>query len=329
MNTRLPEQLRIAIEHETGKIERRALRRAVAELTELYQARDHSTPILPSEAHRAAYLAVRLPATYAACRRVFEEIRRLAPEARTTSVLDLGAGPGTALWAAADAFPNAGQATAVDCDAAWLKLAKRLAAEGPYPLLAQAQWRAGDLVREENYPQHDLVIVSYALGELSPSDREALVRRAWNSAAQFLVIVEAGTPRGFSSVHSARETLIAACAKILAPCPNRLACPMAAAGDWCHFSQRVERTSLHRQLKGATLAYEDEKFSYLVASRDYASSGLARLVRHPHKNPGHVQLRLCSAGQIEARTVARSQKEAYKLARRAEWGETWKGPPLP
>jgi ribosomal protein RSM22 (predicted rRNA methylase) len=326
---RLPEELRAAIEHETAKIERRALRRAVAELTESYKAADHSAPILRSEAHRAAYLAVRLPATYAACRRVLEEILQLAPAARTTSVLDLGAGPGTALWAAAEAFPNASQATVVDCDAAWLKLGKRLAAEGPYPLLPRAQWRADHLVREEKYPQHDLVIVSYVLGELPPSDREALVRRAWNSAAQFLVIVEAGTPRGFSTVHSAREILIRACAKILAPCPNCLACPMAAAGDWCHFSERVERTSLHRQLKGATLAYEDEKFSYLIASRDYASSGLARVVRHPRKNPGHVQLRLCSAGQIETRTVARSQKDAYKLARRAEWGETWKEPPLP
>jgi len=124
-------------------------------------------------------------------------------------------------------------------------------------------------------------------------------------------------------VLAARTSLIAGDAQILAPCPNRLVCPMAAAGDWCHFSQRVERTSLHRQLKAGALSYEDEKFSYLIASRHTASPGLARIVRHPRKNPGHVQLTLCSAGQVEQRTITRSEKQQYKLARRAEWGDVW------
>ena len=99
---------------------------------------------------------------------------------------------------------------------------------------------------------------------------------------------------------------------------------MAAAGDWCHFSQRVERTSQHRQLKGGALGYEDEKFSYLVAGKADASPTAARIVRHPGKHSGHVQLVLCtSQGQIENRTVTRSSKDAYKLARKAEWGDPW------
>jgi ribosomal protein RSM22 (predicted rRNA methylase) len=321
---RLPEHLCAAIEQETATIERRALTRVVAELTESYKAAASSAAIIRSDAHRAAYLAVRLPATYAACRRVFDEIQRLAPGAAVSSVLDLGAGPGTALWAAADVFSNAVQATLIESDDAWAKLGRRLAADAPHPLLRQAQWRVGDLRRAEKYPRHDLVVVSYVLGELAPSEADALVRRAWSSAAQFLAIVEPGTPRGFSTVHAARAAMIAANAPILAPCPNRLACPMAAAGDWCHFAQRLERTSLHRQLKAGALAYEDEKFSYLVVSRNSGSPGLARIVRHPRKNPGHVQLALCSAGRIAARTVTRSQKEDYKLARRAGWGDTWK-----
>jgi ribosomal protein RSM22 (predicted rRNA methylase) len=99
---------------------------------------------------------------------------------------------------------------------------------------------------------------------------------------------------------------------------------MAAAGDWCHFSQRVERTSQHRQLKGGALGYEDEKFSYLIAAKDYLPSAAARIVRHPGKHSGHVQLPLCTAeGKIENRTITRSSKEAYKRARKAEWGESW------
>ena len=355
---KMPDQLRAAIEQETAKVERRALARAVAELTQSYKSGIPSLPAIRSEVHRAAYLATRLPATYAACFRVLSEVRQLAPQVEVSSLLDLGAGPATALWAAAETFPGLAKATLVESDAAMLQLGKRLSAESETPSFRHAQWKTGDLTRAEKYPRHDLVVVSYVLGELTASGAQALVAEAWSAAAEFLVIVEPGTPRGFSAVNAARTALIAAGAQILAPCPNQLACPMAAAptparakparpgdpastparakparpgdpaGDWCHFSQRVERTSLHRQLKNGALAYEDEKFSYLVASRHSGSSGLARIVRHPRKNPGHVQLTLCSGGRIEQRTITRSQREAYKLARQAEWGETWNDQPL-
>lgn len=321
---RLPEELRAAIDLETAKVERKALARAVAELTESYKAAAPSRTIIRSEAHRAAYLAVRLPATYAACHRVFDEIVRLAPEVGVASVLDLGAGPGTALWAAAECFPNARQATLVESDAAWVKVGRRIAAKSPHAILRHAEVRTEDLSTAD-LKRHDLAVLSYVLGELRQAHAVSLLQRAWSSTEQFLAIIEPGTPGGFANIHAARQALIAAGAEILAPCPNRLACPMAAAGDWCHFSQRVERTSLHRQLKGGALAYEDEKFSYLVASQRIASPGLARIVRHPFKNPGHLRLTLCAEGRIEARVVTRSQKEAYKRARRAAWGDTWEG----
>src|SRR5262249_7046829 len=134
-----------------------------------------------------------------------------------------------------------------------------------------------------------------------------------------------GTPRGFAGMNTARTTLISGGAEILAPCPHKHACPMAAAGDWCHFAQRVERTSRHRQLKGGELGYEDEKFSYLVATRQNPATTLPRILRHPGKHSGHIQLELCMpAGQIEHHTITRSSKEAYRLARRASWGDVWR-----
>jgi ribosomal protein RSM22 (predicted rRNA methylase) len=99
---------------------------------------------------------------------------------------------------------------------------------------------------------------------------------------------------------------------------------MAAAGDWCHFAQRIERTSRHRLLKGGALGYEDEKFSYLVASRKRPETLLPRILRHPGKHSGHIQLELCMPeGRVEQRTVTRSDKQAYRLARKAAWGDAW------
>ena len=321
---RLSAGLQDAIQRETEKVDHRKLAQATAQLTEHYKAADFSTPAVATEAHRAAYLAVRLPATYAALCRVFAEIKLRAPQAEITSLLDLGAGPGTALFAAAEQFSQLQQATLIESDAAWIAVGKRLMEQSELPAIQQAQWLKQDLRSGLACDKHDLVVISYTQGELPQAAAEAVLNKAWKCAGKFLVLIEPGTRRGFAAINAARSALLANAAAILAPCPHHFACPMAAAGDWCHFSQRVERTSQHRQLKGGALGYEDEKFSYLVAAKSVAPSMGARIVRHPGKHSGHVKLVLCTAeGKIENRTVTRSSKEAYKRARKAEWGDLW------
>ena len=104
---RLSAGLLDAIQRETEKVDRRKLAQATAQLTEHYKAADFSSPAVATEAHRAAYLAVRLPATYAAIQRVFAEIKLRARRQEIASLLDLGAGPGTVLFAAAETVPAA------------------------------------------------------------------------------------------------------------------------------------------------------------------------------------------------------------------------------
>jgi ribosomal protein RSM22 (predicted rRNA methylase) len=321
---RLPAELLDAIQQETEKVDRRKLVQATAQLTAHYKAADFSTPPIATEAHRAAYLAVRLPATYAALARVFAEISLRAPQPGITSMLDLGSGPGTALFAASEEFPSLQQATLVEGDAEWLAIGKRLAAPPQLPDALKVQWLKQDLRSGLACETHDLVVISYALGELPQAAAEAVLNKAWKCAGKFLVVIEPGTRRGFAAVNAARSALIANAAHIFAPCPHASACPMATAGDWCHFSQRVERTQQHRQLKGGDLGYEDEKFSYVVAAKIAVPPGGSRIVRHPGKHSGHVQLALCTPqDRIENRTITRSSKEAYKRARKAEWGDLW------
>jgi ribosomal protein RSM22 (predicted rRNA methylase) len=321
---RLSAELLDAIQRETDKVDRRKLVQATAQLSEHYKAGDFSTPAIATQAHRAAYLAVRLPATYAAIRRVFAEVTLRAPQSEISSLLDLGAGPGTALLAAGDEFPHLQHATLIEVDTGWIAVSKRLVEQSELPVVQQAQWLKQDLRSGFSCDKHHLVVISYTLGELPQAAVEAVLRKAWSCAGKFLAVIEPGTRRGFAAINAARSFLISNAATIIAPCPHRCTCPMAAAGDWCHFSQRVERTSQHRQLKGGELGYEDEKFSYLVAARSDSPSTGERIVRHPRKHSGHVQLVLCTSdGKIENRTVTRSSKEAYKRARKAEWGDSW------
>jgi len=96
-----------------------------------------------------------------------------------------------------------------------------------------------------------------------------------------------------------------------------------SGSDWCHFSARVERTSLHRRAKSGTLPYEDEKYSYVIGARLAVERAPARVIRHPMKLKGHVRLDLCGNTGLSKKTVSRRNKDQYRVARKSEWGSCW------
>jgi ribosomal protein RSM22 (predicted rRNA methylase) len=308
----LPAELRAQLEDLAAEVPAAELQRAAQEISDAYRERRFASPVMRTAAHRIAYLNARLPATYAANAHVFRELAQRIPMP-PASILDLGAGPGTATIAAR-AFFSLSDSVCVEADSELRKIGERL--------VPQAKWFVQDLESAKELEKHDLVCLSYSLGELK--DKAQIVAKAWNAANIVLAIIEPGTPQGFANVLAAREQLIAAGGNIIAPCPHHGRCGLALRNDWCHFSERVERTSLHRRMKGGELGHEDEKFSYVVAAREPGKQADSRIVRHPLKHSGHIQFTLCLPPEnIEQRTVTRSQKSLYKAARRAEWGDAW------
>jgi ribosomal protein RSM22 (predicted rRNA methylase) len=296
------------------------LRRASRRLTETY--RSVSLPAgMQTLAERAAYLAVRLPATYAAVRSTLLETALRIREFQPISLLDLGSGPGTALWAAAEIFPSLRDCWAIERDAGLARIGKALAEQ--HEMIRNASWVINDIRTWRTDKKFDLVIASYSLGELEKADRRTFLNQAWESCQGVLVLVEPGTQKGFGVIAEARDQLIALEAKLAAPCPHSLECPMRASGDWCHFSERVQRTSEHRRLKQAELGYEDEKFSYMVTSHLPVEQASARVVRHPLRHSGHTKLQLCTPEGLRQRTVTRSEGELYRRVKRVEWGSGW------
>lgn len=321
---RLPENLQVAIEEQVSAMPRSALGEAVRELTERYRRTHDQSVTVDSSLKLAAYLSVRMPATYAANLRVLREVAGRMIGVAPQSLLDLGAGPGTASWAATEVFPSLQHCVLAEHDPRMRESGKRLASFSHVEALQHASWLDEDISQKQQM-QADLVIMSYSLSEVSESKQKNAVTHAWNSTRQVLIIIGPGTPRHFVIILNARDQLLSAGAHIVAPCPHERGCPMVASKDWCHFSQRLERSSDHRLLKSATLGYEDEKFSYVVASRAPSSERFARIVRHPMKRAGHVQLMLCDQTGLEQITIAKSQREQYRAARSAEWGDTWIG----
>ncbi len=302
----LPEQLQSAIDHILEKTPPTALRKARESLSSDY--REGRASPFGDEAKRLAYLGARMPATYAAVHKVLQNITL------SGHVLDLGAGPGTASWAALDLFPDLQQITLIEKSPDAIALGKTLSQF--HPNLQKASWIQQSLT--EPIPTADAAILSYVLGELN--DPISLVKTCWQ-AAPLLILIEPGTPKAFQLMRKIRKMLIDLNASILAPCPHALACPIQGT-DWCHFSARVERTRLHRLLKEGTLGYEDEKFCYLIVSKTPAPPFSNRIVRHPLKQSGHVRLRLCTAqGSLEEKTISRKDKDLYRQARGSEWGD--------
>src|SRR5260221_4794512 len=190
---RLPQPVLETVQAEIDKVERRLLVQATAQISERYKAGEFSSPAITNDALRAAYLAVRLPATYAANRRVFSEIRLRAPQPEIASVLDLGAGPGTALWAASEEFRALQKATLIEADEHWIALGialgKALTANSALSAVRQSQWLKQDLCSGFTCDAHDLVVISYVLGELPPAAAEAVIHKAWACATKFLVVI--------------------------------------------------------------------------------------------------------------------------------------------
>ncbi len=275
-------------------------------------------PVARSASDVLAYAATRLPATYAAVRIALGEL-----QARSTfepvSQLDLGAGPGTALWAAADLWPSLVRVTAVEPEPAMLRLGRDLAARSPS--LPRVEWLAGSLPQTVPAGPFDLVTLGYVLGELDAAALAGTIDRAWAAAAHALVVVEPGTPAGYRRVLAARDQLLAAGGTVVAPCPHDRGCPLVGTDDWCHFAVRVARASAHRAAKEAQLGHEDEKFAYVVAARDPAPQAVARILRHPQVRGGHVALELCARDGLRSETVSKREGDRYRRARKVSWGD--------
>lgn len=280
-----------------------------------------NAPILRDRADVAAYAAYRMPATFEAVRSALEAFADAAPQWTPGSQVDVGGGTGAATWAVSATWEGTRAVTVLDWAEPALALGREIAAANP--ALAGARWQRARIGSALTLEPADLVTVSYVLNELAAPDRAAVVDAA-ASAGQAVVIVEPGTPDGYARVIEARDRLIAAGLRIAAPCPHSAACPIVPGADWCHFSARVSRSSLHRQVKGGSLPYEDEKFSYVAAARFPVSPAPSRVVRRPQIRKGQVLLDLCGAEERLSRTtVTKKHGDLYREARDADWGDTW------
>ena len=91
--------------------------------------------------------------------------------------------------------------------------------------------------------------------------------------------------------------------------------------NWCHFKERLKRSSLHRELKEGELGYEDEKYSYVILSKQFHKLGGKRILRHPQKRGGHISFELCTEEGLQKKIVSKKQGQIFREAKKLKWGD--------
>jgi ribosomal protein RSM22 (predicted rRNA methylase) len=317
--TLLPPRLSAALAGLAEGKARGALSSRSRTITQTYQSRRNSREVLTSDDDALAYALARMPATFAATTAALEQLLEAHPSFEPNGLLDIGCGPGTASFAAAEVFPALNQFQMLDRNGPFLALAQELAAKA-LPDCAVAI-SAHELDRAARLTETDLVIASYVLAELSANSQQRLVTELWSACKGALLLVEPGTPDGHARLLEARQALLAEGAFIAAPCTHAAPCPLV--GDrWCRTLTRVQRSRDHKFLKGGDRPFEDEPYAYLAVTRQPAEKAYShRIISRPAERKADITLELCGSSGTESVSFASRDREKFKQIKRLRWGD--------
>lgn len=269
--------------------------------------------LVTKQSEAIAYAISRMPATYCAVYTTMQQCLKIYKEDIKT-VLDIGAGTGAATWAVTNLIDTE-QIICLEREAEMRKIGSQLMKTH----LTSVKWKSIDLCKDEIQEKADLVITSYVINELKAEDRKKAIVKMWDATNGIFVIIEPGTPEGFSHILEARKILLEQGANIVAPCTHHNGCPLK--NDWCSFYTRLARSKLQKQAKQGALGYEDEKFSYMAFSKIGTNKCDAVILRHPQIGSGHVKVKLCTENGVEERIYSKKDKEIYKQVRKLEAGD--------
>lgn len=284
------------------------LKNVASDIMEQYKNNSNKgNDLINSSLASKAYAVYRLPATYSAFGEALKHTLELYDQ-NIDSVIDVGAGSGSASLAASHLLPNIKSFTLLERNKYMMETGKTL---------HNFDYINYDLSKDNLDIKADLVVSSYVLNELDQNSRINAINKMWNMTNKMMLIVEPGTPEGFSLIREIRDYLISIGAHVIAPCTHMGVC----LNTWCHFSTRVSRSKLHKDIKGGDAPFEDEKYCYIAFSKSEIIPCKNRILRHPQINPGFIELDVCSKDGFKKIKYSKKDKELFKKARKSDAGD--------
>ena len=284
-----------------------------------------SSALLPTtppckELDAKVYSVIRYPATYkafdSALRYSFIHLENID----ISNALDVGAGSASASISLLHSLPSIKSIDLLEKEDVMIDIGDYLLSHIDHSSTSISYHKC-DITKDElSSSKYDLVFSSYVLNELEKDDILPVIKKMWEATNKVMLVVEPGTPKGFEIIKMIREYLLSQNGYILAPCPHMNSCPMFSS-DWCHFSTRVSRSKLHKELKGGDVPYEDEKYCYIAFSKSPCSRCENRILRHPQISSGFITLEVCSKDGFKIMKVTKKEKERFKAARKSAAGD--------
>jgi len=316
----LPQKLKFLIDDVASSITHKILLESAENISVRYRKeKSDGKSLLDKTEEALSYAVVRMPATYGAVYSALEKTFRVI-DCTPKTLLDIGAGTGAATWAVEQQI-NLKNIVCLERERVMRELGQHFMQKSEIDVLKNAKWQGLDVVNDNINDKAELVVVSYMLNELRDCDRLMALKKIWDATEQILLIVEPGTPKAFDNLLKMRDFLIESGANVIAPCPHTDNCGLQE-NDWCHFSCRIARSKLHKQIKAAVMGYEDEKFCFLAVGRKQMVKKYDRILKKPQINKASVQYELCSrCGKIIKQEILSRDKINYKMAKKLSWGD--------
>ncbi len=316
----LPLELKEELEKEIQSASIKELKQCAQKVSERYREDSKiktKNKLINSKEEALAYAISRMPATYGSIHTALENTIKIA-NIDIQSVLDIGAGTGSAEWAILDLM-QVDDITCIENETYMMQMGKRLMQNNE--TLKNAKWMKLNIAQEQIDQKADLVIASYVLNEIEEKTREQILEKLWQATNKILLIIEPGTPEGYKEINSIRKYFIGNKVNIVAPCQHNGECKIGH-DDWCAFSCRVARSKAHKILKDGEIPYEDEKFSYIAISKFETEKLDGVVLRHPKIESGKITIKVCkSNGEIEEKIITKKEKEIFKKAKKLKAGD--------
>ena len=328
----LPDDLHAAIARALAAVPPARWVREAQLLSDRYRAprTAPAVPLATGEAQALGYAALILPATYAQLRGALAATAARIPGWAPATLLDLGSGPGTALWAATAQWPSLRALAAWEREPALIALGLSMARASQALAVRTAKWERLDLRALERASarmseQFDVVVLGHVLNELDAESQQQVVAAAWQRTAGLLLIVEPGTSAAFDVVRVARDQLLGLGAHTIAPCAHDQPCPIQ--NDWCHFPQRLKRPEFQRRAREASSEWEESKFAYAAVARFAPRAPIwGRVIREPTSNKAYAETLISTAGGVARYRGLKRYRDAFRHIKRLEWGAALEQP---
>lgn len=277
------------------------------------------------------YIALRSPSTYSQIYTALSQIKEVLPSWNPKTMLDIGSGPGTAIWAVSTIFPEIIKVTALEREAEFIEVGKRILSEHRNIIV---DWKNIDLTAEENSDAntYDIVVISSALNELDDKTQVKILNFAFERCNGVLLITEPGTPFGYSVFRN--------CAKILEAFSGDFIAPYIGGkyvdSEEVQFSARIKRPDFQKRVRQNQRKQDHKNNNRLLPASDWEESnfyyfayskipseifGKGRVIGNPSVNKGYVYIDILKSEAVSKIQILKRDKDAFKLSKKYKPGD--------